>query len=608
MPSTCPAGRLTWIRTIRNNTEHFQRTENVSRRQTSKKTADTESKLDCQNIFAGERCSSLEKFSKYSRGQSEWIEENTTPLCYSSHGSCDVRKASMRKAVKDQGTEKSLPFWLAPQKDAHTYEQKSRRNMRVQNTALADSESFTIQRQSLPAVSLDSHCNFLLSRRESPGQTQMYSREAPHFPVHVGALMFTARDTNNLASINAQGSLQVTCNELKPIRAPCHGHSHPQETFMDDFSMANLLRKRSSRNSCQLKSHEEVNHTGSVPLSNSRTVFAIDAARFQGECKPQALPIDSRQTIGTHATSRKKVCRKFCHRQSHLAACNHLFLEEEEITLPGFKGASPKKGCFQEACSHITDDSRMFHNPAKGSLYTSASFSTTHTDGLSPGYLQQLEAVKDTRERIAIPRTDVLAESDTKVTPRKKSSRRSQQRYSRPIYQVIHEDSDTMILAARKEAIQEIQCFVEHQEGNKNGIKQEGTALVRDIYLSEDSSNVESATEEKRRRSWRTKLRRWSSRSSRHAEKTNPWNDGLVSTSKLHPLRESEYDVFENDPDLDELRQHQSYLNRRDGVCTEVEKTMNLVKLNGTTMSLFDLRQDICNLVDCGVFKNIHKD
>lgn len=38
----------------------------------------------------------------------------------------------------------------------------------------------------------------------------------------------------------------------------------------------------------------------------------------------------------------------------------------------------------------------MFHNPAKGSFYTSASFSTTHTDGLSRGYLQQLEAVKDT--------------------------------------------------------------------------------------------------------------------------------------------------------------------------------------------------------------------
>jgi len=342
--------------------------------------------------------------------------------------------------------------------------------MRVQNTALADSESFTIQRQSLPAVSLDSHCNLLLSRRESSGQTQMYSREAPHFPVHVDALMFTARDTNNLVSINAQGSLQVTCTELKPIRAPCHGHSHPQETFMDDFSIATLLRKRSSRNSCQLKSHEEVNHTGSVPLLNSRSVFAIDAARFQGECKPQALPIDSRQTIGTHAMSRKKSCRKFCHRQSHLAACNHLFPEEEKNMLPGFKGASPKKGCFQEVCSHITDDSRMFHNPAKGSFYTSTSFSTTHTDGLSPGYLQQLEAVKDTRERIAIPRTDVVAESDTKVTPRKKSSRRSQQRYSRPIYQIIREDLDAMKLAEGKKRFKKPSVSLNTKRATKTGL------------------------------------------------------------------------------------------------------------------------------------------
>ena len=227
--------------------------------------------------------------------------------------------------------------------------------MRVQNTTLADNESFTNQRQSLPAVSLDSHCNLLLSRRESSGQTQMYSREAPHFPVHVDALMFTARDTNNLASINAQGSLQVTCNELKPIRAPCHGHSHPQETFMDDFSMANLLRKRSSRNSCQLKSHEEVNHTGSVPLSNSRSVFAIDAARFQGECKPQALPIDSRQTIGTHATSRKKSCRKFCHRQSHLALITTYFLKKRKTSYLDSKVPHQRKGAFKKcACILLT--------------------------------------------------------------------------------------------------------------------------------------------------------------------------------------------------------------------------------------------------------------
>lgn len=71
-------------------------------------------------------------------------------------------------------------------------------------------------------------------------------------------------------------------------------------------------------------------------------------------------------------------------------------------------------------------------------------------------------------------------------------------------------------------------------------------------------------------------------------------------------MKESDDDTFEIELDLEELRERQWFLKRRKGVCIELEKTMNLVKLNGTTMSLFDLRQDICNLVDDCIFKNIH--
>ena len=126
------------------------------------------------------------------------------------------------------------------------------------------------------------------------------------------------------------------------------------------------------------------------------------------------------------------------------------------------------------------------------------------------------------------------------------------------------------------------------------------------VITSEESLNVESGTNEKRRSSWQTKLRRWSRRSSGHAEKRNPWNDSLVRKSELHPVKESDDDTFEIELDLEELRERQWFLKRRKGVCIELEKTMNLVKLNGTTMSLFDLRQDICNLVDDCIFKNIH--
>lgn len=76
-------------------------------------------------------------------------------------------------------------------------------------------------------------------------------------------------------------------------------------------------------------------------------------------------------------------------------------------------------------------------------------------------------------------------------------------------------------------------------------------ALVPGNHSSEESLNVESGTNEKRRSSWQTKLRRWSRRSSGHAEKRNPWNDSLVSKSELHPVKESDDDTFEIELDLE---------------------------------------------------------
>ena len=46
---------------------------------------------------------------------------------------------------------------------------------------------------------------------------------------------------------------------------------------------------------------------------------------------------------------------------------------------------------------------------------------------------------------------------------------------------------------------------------------------------------------------------------------------------------------------------------RRQAICIELEKTMNLVKLNGARMSLYDLRKDVCRLVGDSVFKKVHE-
>lgn len=47
---------------------------------------------------------------------------------------------------------------------------------------------------------------------------------------------------------------------------------------------------------------------------------------------------------------------------------------------------------------------------------------------------------------------------------------------------------------------------------------------------------------------------------------------------------------------------------RRQSVCPEIEKTLNIVKMNGTKMSLYHLRKDVCALVDNHLFESIHED
>ena len=356
---------------------------------------------------------------------------------------------------------------------------------------------------------------------------------------------------------------------------------------------------------------EELDHEGRFPLPVSRSFSAKEAVAFQEASEPQPWQDISQILHTAHTISWKESNQHVRPRQSQFAACDHSFLKEQKDMLPALKVANDlpvdniKQGCAQKMCSRVTDDPRMLYKPGRSSSRTCSLYSTIHTDDHLQGYCpEQLETVKDTRKRTAIPRKDFVAISDTQANSRKISSRRDQQRYSRAWNPTTCEDN--INLASREKAIEETQCHVEHKEGNEDDIKQKCAAPVPGNHSSEESLNVESGTNEKRRSSWQTKLRRWSRRSGGHAEKRNPWNDSLDSKTELHPVKESDDDTFEIELDLEEQRERQSFLKRRKGVCTELEKTMNLVKLNGTTMSLFDLREDICNLVDDGIFKNIH--
>lgn len=720
-PSTCP----TWIT---NNGKHSEAMTNDQNRQTSMDTLDTISKLNCQYLSGDRRRLTRDKYQKCLRDQGEWLEENMTPLCYSRYESCDARRNNSVANSRGEGpdTKPKVPFWLAAQKDAHTYVPKRHRIMGVHTSNLKGRKSSTVQSHSLQPLSRENDCDFLNHNLPFRGsrRKRMHSKVTSLPPVHVDAMMFMRRHTKNSdrASNDEEKLNQAIFGESKPIRVACQSQSLPQETIIDKCAMNPYLPRRSSRFFRQRKSNfkgstntgsftdvlgdsnslskrdvsqlthwhtvedaqtgtgwqkgskglppvssihsfeetalefndrsnkqnntpsrlqneiedamlhaanpktranrhsikiedalmldEELDHEGRFSLPVSRSFSAKEAVAFQEASEPQPWQ-DISQILHTHTISRKESNQNVRPRQSQFAACEHSFLKEQKDMFPGLKVANDlpvdniNQGCAQKMCSRVTDDPRMLYKPARSSPRTCSLYSTIHTYDYLQGYCpQQLETVKDTRKRTVIPQMDFEAVSDTQANSRKISSRRSQQRYSRAWNPTTCEDN--INLATREEAIQETQCHVEHKEGNEDDIKPKCSALVPGNHSSEESLNVESGTNEKRRSSWQTKLRRWSRRSSGHAEKRNPWNDSLVSKSELHPVKESDDDTFEIELDLEELRERQWFLKRRKGVCIELEKTMNLVKLNGATMSLFDLRQDICNLVDDGIFKNIH--
>ena len=418
-----------------------------------------------------------------------------------------------------------------------------------------------------------------------------------------------------MPSVSSIHSFEETALEFndksnKQNNTPSHLENEIEDAVLHTANPKTKANRHSIKIEDALMLDEELDHEGRFPLPVSRSFSAKEAVAFQEASEPP-LWEDISQILHTNTISWKESNQNVRLRQSQFAACDHSFLKEQKDMLPGLKVANDlpvdniKQGCAEKMCSRVTDDPRMLYKPARSCSRTCFLYSTIHTDDHLQGYcLQQLQTEKDTRKRTVIPQMDFVAVSDTQANSRKISSRRSQQRYSRAWNPTTREDK--INLATREEAIQETQCHVEHKEGNEDDIKQKCAALVPGNHSPLESLNVVSGTNEKRRSSWQTKLRRWSRRSSGHAEKRNPWNDSLVSKSDLNPVKESDDDTFDIELDLEELRERRWFLKRRKGVCTELEKTMNLVKLNGTTMSLFDLRQDICNLVDDGIFKNIH--
>ena len=89
------------------------------------------------------------------------------------------------------------------------------------------------------------------------------------------------------------------------------------------------------------------------------------------------------------------------------------------------------------------------------------------------------------------------------------------------------------------------------------------------------------------------------------------WSDSLnnkVDVLEKEEGSEPEDDVAKNYPELQRFLQGANISNRRDSVCPEIKKTMNLVKMNGSKKSLLDLRRDMCSLVNKRVFDSIYEE
>ena len=133
--------------------------------------------------------------------QGEWLEENMTPLCYSRYESCDARRnnsvANSRGEATD--TKPKVSFWLAAQKDAHTYVPKRHRIMGVHTSNLKGRKSSTVQSHSLQPLSRENDCDFLNHNLPFRGsrRKRMHSKVTSLPPVHVDAMMFKRRHTKN---------------------------------------------------------------------------------------------------------------------------------------------------------------------------------------------------------------------------------------------------------------------------------------------------------------------------------------------------------------------------------------------------------------------------
>ena len=219
-----------------------------------------------------------------------------------------------------------------------------------------------------------------------------------------------------------------------------------------------------------------------------------------------------------------------------------------------------------------------------------------------------------------LPWEDGIEAFGRHVIPGKQVSRSNPQWNSQGNNSVSCADLENASLTAKEEGNGEPPCHAKYQESVRRGIHTTLTPISINIESIEQSAAKPQAGEiipegHCNDKGEKDALKTVKQENPRHRSKGSNnamhWWDSLqnkVDVLEKEEGSEPEDDVAKNYPELQRFLQGANISNRRDSVCPEIEKTMNLVKMNGSKMSLLDLRKDMCLLVNKRVFDSIYEE
>ena len=642
--SPYPTSRVTEV--TRNSEEHFKASHKNGQHPclSSEETTDTNSKLEGgpRSLYRRRPHAISEEDQNHRKG--EWLEKTITPS--RSEKYMDDAECHLLLEVEPR-----LPIWLTSDKTSCSSQR--RRKVSVYNAELPRKASSTSHRNSMQLlvaeeVCIDSssrpeqhalkkhtstnedswvrngrHCNRAKTNHSIPRMPQVDGMEEAGMgddtKKKVGQGGLQKLTLCPKATSRSQGQ-QYNLNFI-PYACECLGQDlerHPQQSCSDTKSPwctedtcirdhrtkqlrdCNAMISSSGKpdypmysNKCEIFQHqpeEQLRYedalmcTGgkkksrTIPNDSLDDILAVD--RFEEEWNMTLA--DEVQRSSLLKIAGKKIRRHV----PHCKSCNCTFCENQE-----------KENCRGILCGKSFVDSQ--HHPVKQRC-SLVECCGSRSSQVSDANSRKSEQRRETSE-------------NKHVTPRKEESRHGQQRKSQERNSLICVGLENTNVRTGEAGYGESQSHEYRKKGNGYATQPFYSAIPPDIVPKEQSivKYDEIDTDKGEQDVLEIGQDRKPRKSCENPKKTMLWSDS--SQSKFEVPAEEEPRVTEcntdkNDLELKGFLHGAKVSKRRQSVCTEIEKSLNLVKLNGSKMSLHDLRKDMCTLVDNRVFESIHED